>query len=244
MIELQGVSKRFGALVALNPIDLIFEARQTSVLIGPSGCGKSTILRLIVGLLEPSTGRLRFDGTIISPETILQLRRRMGYVIQEGGLFPHLTARQNILLLPTHLGRSREEMQARLVELSELARLPQDSLSRYPVELSGGQRQRVSLIRALMLKPDVLLLDEPLAALDPMVRASLQTELKAVFQHLNQTVVLVTHSMAEAAYLGDRIVLLREGGIVQAGTFGDLRDRPADGFVSEFINAQRRLVVS
>ncbi len=244
MIELQGVSKRFGALVALNPIDLIFEARQTSVLIGPSGCGKSTILRLIVGLLEPSTGRLRFDGTIISPETILQLRRRMGYVIQEGGLFPHLTARQNILLLPTHLGRSREEMQARLVELSELARLPQDSLSRYPVELSGGQRQRVSLIRALMLKPDVLLLDEPMAALDPMVRASLQTELKAVFQHLNQTVVLVTHSMAEAAYLGDRIVLLREGGIVQAGTFGDLRDRPADGFVSEFINAQRRLVVS
>ncbi len=244
MIELQGVSKRFGALVALNPIDLVFEARKTSVLIGPSGCGKSTILRLIVGLLEPSTGRLRFDGIIISPETILQLRRRMGYVIQEGGLFPHLTARQNILLLPTHLGRPREEMQARLVELSELARLPRDSLSRYPVELSGGQRQRVSLIRALMLKPDVLLLDEPLAALDPMVRASLQTELKAVFQHLNQTVVLVTHSMAEAAYLGDRIVLLREGGIVQAGTFGDLRDRPADGFVSEFINAQRRLVIS
>jgi len=244
MIQLQGVSKHFGPVVALNPTDLIFEERKTTVLIGPSGCGKSTILRLIIGLLEPSTGRLRFDRTFISPETILQLRRRMGYVIQEGGLFPHLTARQNILLLPMHLGRPREEMQSRLVELSELARLPQDSLSRYPVELSGGQRQRVSLIRALMLKPDVLLLDEPLAALDPMVRASLQTELKAVFQHLNQTVVLVTHSMAEAAYLGDKIVLLRQGHIVQAGTFADLRDHPVDGFVSEFINAQRRLVVS
>jgi osmoprotectant transport system ATP-binding protein len=243
MIQLQGVSKRFGSVVVLNPTDLVFEGRNTTVLIGPSGCGKSTILRLIIGLLEPSTGRLIFDGTVISPETILPVRRRMGYVIQEGGLFPHLTARQNILLLATHLGRPREETQSRLVELCELARLPQDALSRYPVELSGGQRQRVSLIRALMLKPDVLLLDEPLAALDPMVRASLQTELKAVFQHLNQTVVLVTHSMAEAAYLGDKIVLLRQGKILQAGTFSELRDHPADGFVSEFINAQRRLVV-
>jgi osmoprotectant transport system ATP-binding protein len=244
MIQLQGVSKHFGPVVALNPTDLVFEERKTTVLIGPSGCGKSTILRLIIGLLEPSTGCLRFDGTVITPETILQLRRRMGYVIQEGGLFPHLTARQNILLLPTHLGRSREEMEARMLELSELARLPQDSLSRYPVELSGGQRQRVSLIRALMLKPDVLLLDEPLAALDPMVRASLQTELKAVFQHLKQTVVLVTHGMAEAAYLGDKIVLLRQGSIVQAGNFAELRDHPVDNFVSEFINAQRRLVLS
>lgn len=244
MIQLQGVSKHFGPVVALNPTDLVFEERKTTVLIGPSGCGKSTILRLIIGLLEPSAGRLRFDGTYISPENILQLRRRMGYVIQEGGLFPHLTARQNILLLPTHLGRPRDQMQSRLAELTELARLPQDSLSRYPTELSGGQRQRVSLIRALMLKPDVLLLDEPLAALDPMVSASLQTELKALFQHLNETVVLVTHSMAEAAYLGDRIVLLRQGSIVQMGTFAELRDHPADGFVSEFINAQRRLVVS
>ncbi len=244
MIELQGVSKQFGAVLALNPTDLVFQERKTTVLIGPSGCGKSTILRLIIGLLEPSTGLIRFDGTIISPANILQVRRRMGYVIQEGGLFPHLTARQNILLLATHLGRPRQEMQARLDELSELARLPRDSLSRYPVELSGGQRQRVSLIRALMLKPDVLLLDEPLAALDPMVRASLQTELKMVFQHMNETVVLVTHSMAEAAYLGDKIVLLRQGNIVQTGTFADLRDHPADGFVSEFINAQRRLVIS
>lgn len=244
MIELQGVSKKFGAFAAIASTDLVCEERKTTVLIGPSGCGKSTLLRLIVGLVEPTTGRIRFDGQFISLENLLQLRRRMGYVIQEGGLFPHLTARQNILLLPNHLGRPREEMEARINELSELTRLPRDILSRYPAELSGGQRQRVSLIRALMLKPDVLLLDEPLAALDPMVRASLQTELKSLFQHLNQTVVLVTHSMAEAAYLGDKIVLLKQGGIVQAGTFAELRDHPADRFVSEFINAQRELGIS
>jgi osmoprotectant transport system ATP-binding protein len=244
MIQLEGVSRQFGAAVALKPTDLDFDARRTTVLIGPSGCGKSTILRLINGLLEPSTGSVRFDGEILSPLNILQARRRMGYVIQEGGLFPHLTARQNILLLAQQLHRPRTETQERLEELCELTRLQKDTLSRYPVELSGGQRQRVSLIRALMLQPDVLLLDEPLAALDPMVRATLQTELHTVFQHLNQTIVLVTHDMAEAAYLGDEIVLLRQGGIVQRGSFADLRDHPADPFVSEFINAQRRLVLS
>jgi osmoprotectant transport system ATP-binding protein len=244
MIQFQGVSRRFNGVVALEPADLSFEERKTTVLIGPSGCGKSTILRLIIGLLEPSSGRIQFDGDIITPENLLQVRRRMGYVIQEGGLFPHLTARQNILLMANQLGRKGPEMQGRLDELCELTRLPKDSLSHYPGELSGGQRQRVSLIRALMLQPDVLLLDEPLAALDPMVRATLQTELHNIFQHLNQTIVLVTHDMAEAAYLGDEIVLLRQGGIVQKGSFADLRDRPVDPFVSEFINAQRKLVLS
>jgi osmoprotectant transport system ATP-binding protein len=244
MIQFQGVSRRFNGVVALEPTDLSFEERKTTVLIGPSGCGKSTILRLIIGLLEPSSGRIQIDGDIITPENLLQVRRRMGYVIQEGGLFPHLTARQNILLMANQLGRKGPEMQVRIEELCELTRLPNDSLSHYPGELSGGQRQRVSLIRALMLQPDVLLLDEPLAALDPMVRATLQTELHNIFQHLNQTIVLVTHDMAEAAYLGDEIVLLRQGGIVQKGTFADLRDRPADPFVSEFINAQRKLVLS
>jgi osmoprotectant transport system ATP-binding protein len=134
-------------------------------------------------------------------------------------------------------------MEARLAELCQLTRLPETALARFPVELSGGQRQRVSLIRALMLGPEVLLLDEPLAALDPMVRATLQTELKAIFQHLHQTVILVTHELSEAAWLGDQIVLLREGRVVQVGTFEALRDHPAEGFVSEFINAQRRLVL-
>ncbi len=132
-------------------------------------------------------------------------------------------------------------MQARLAQLCELTRLPAAALARYPVELSGGQRQRVSLIRALMLRPEVLLLDEPLAALDPMVRATLQTELKTLFQHLRQTVILVTHELAEAAWLGDQIVLLRQGHVVQMGSFGDLRDHPAEPF--DFINAQRRLIL-
>ncbi|HWH71278.1 MAG TPA: ATP-binding cassette domain-containing protein [Candidatus Sulfotelmatobacter sp.] len=235
------MSKRFGDSVALHPTDLAFEARKTTVLLGPSGCGKSTILRLINGLIAPSSGQVQFEGEVVSPETVLRLRRRMGYVIQEGGLFPHLTARDNVLLLPNHLRCPRQAVRTRVEELCDLTRLPVAALARYPGELSGGQRQRVSLIRALVLKPDVLLLDEPLAALDPMVRATLQTELKALFEHLRQTVVLVTHELAEAAYLGHRLVLLQQGRVVQSGSFAQLRDQPAEPFVAEFINAQRRL---
>jgi osmoprotectant transport system ATP-binding protein len=242
-IELIGVSKCFDSTAALSSISLKFDPGKTTVLIGPSGCGKSTLLRLIIGLIQPTTGEVCFEGQVLTPGNILEVRRRMGYVIQEGGLFPHLTARDNALLLARHLRRPETEMQARLAELCQLTRLPETALARFPVELSGGQRQRVSLIRALMLGPEVLLLDEPLAALDPMVRATLQTELKAIFQHLHQTVILVTHELSEAAWLGDQIVLLREGRVVQVGTFEALRDHPAEGFVSAFINAQRRLVL-
>ena len=242
MIELKNISKHFGDLVALHPTNLNIEVGETTVLIGPSGCGKSTILRLIIGLLEPTTGYVEFEGVRVSSANILELRRRMGYVIQDGGLFPHLTAAQNVTLMARHLKRPREEIQGRLEELCELTHFPKDGLNRYPVELSGGQRQRVSLMRALVLDPDVLLLDEPLGALDPMVRASLQTELKEIFQRLGKTVVLVTHDMAEAGYLGDQIVLLKKGKIVQQGTLDDLRESPDDKFVSEFISAQRSLV--
>jgi osmoprotectant transport system ATP-binding protein len=166
----------------------------------------------------------------------------MGYVIQDGGLFPHLTAAQNALLMATYLRRPASEMRSRLKELCDLTHFPPEGLDRYPVELSGGQRQRVSLMRALMLDPDVLLLDEPLAALDPLVRASLQTDLKEIFRRLQKTVVLVTHDMAEAGYLADKIVLLMEGRIIQQGTLEDLRERPASRFVSDFLTAQRSLV--
>lgn len=172
------------------------------------------------------------------------LRRRIGYVIQEGGLFPHLTARANILLMARHLGKSDEEMRARLLELCELTRFPENLLARYPPELSGGQRQRVSLMRALMLSPELLLLDEPLGALDPLVRASLQKDLKEIFARLRQTALLVTHDLAEAAYFGDEIVLMNEGGVVQQGSITDLRERPANPFVSEFINAQRSVALA
>ena len=242
MIQLKDVSKRFGDVVALHPTDLIIEGGQTTALIGPSGCGKSTILRLIIGLLEPTTGNVEFEGERVSSSNILELRRRMGYVIQDGGLFPHLTAAQNVTFMARHLKRPAGEMQEQLKKLCDLTHFPTDGLNRYPVELSGGQRQRVSLMRALVLDPGVLLLDEPLGALDPMVRASLQTELQEIFQRLGRTVVLVTHDMAEAGYLGDQIVLLKEGKIVQQGTLDDLQNRPTDRFVSEFITAQRSLV--
>ena len=242
-IALRDVEMRFGDVVALHSTNLQVEAGQTTVLIGPSGCGKSTILRLIIGLLMPTSGAVEFEGKLVSQNNILTLRRRMGYVIQDGGLFPHLTAAQNVTLMARHLQTFQEdEIQAKLDELCELTRFPQEGLARYAVELSGGQRQRVSLMRALALDPDVLLLDEPLGALDPMVRASLQTELKEIFSRLDKTVILVTHDMAEAGYIGDSIVLMREGQIVQQGTLDDLRERPADEFVSEFITAQRSLV--
>jgi osmoprotectant transport system ATP-binding protein len=239
MIKLSSVSKKFGTTVALHETNLDVSAGKTTVLIGPSGCGKSTILRLIIGLLEPTSGTIEIDGDRVTPTNILPLRRRIGYVIQEGGLFAHLTARQNILLMAKHLKQPTERVETRLHELCELTHFPENGLPRYPVELSGGQRQRVSLMRALMLQPAVLLLDEPLGALDPMVRARLQDELKEIFKRLQQTIVMVTHDMAEAGFFADCIVLLNEGRIVQSGTLDDLRTRPASNFVREFLRAQR-----
>ncbi len=241
MIKLSSVSKEFGTTVALHETSLDISGGKTTVLIGPSGCGKSTILRLIIGLLEPTSGTIEINGDRVTPANILNLRRRIGYVIQEGGLFAHLTARQNILLMAKHLKQPAERMETRLRELCELSHFPEDALPRYPVELSGGQRQRVGLMRALMLQPSVLLLDEPLGALDPMVRARLQDELKEIFKRLQQTIIMVTHDMAEAGFFADCIVLLNEGRIVQSGTLDDLRTRPATEFVREFLRAQRVL---
>jgi osmoprotectant transport system ATP-binding protein len=239
LVKLEDVSKCYGDAIALHPTNLSVQSGKTTVLIGPSGCGKSTLLRLIIHLLEPDSGLIEFDGKRVTSENINALRRRIGYVIQEGGLFPHLTARANVLLMARHIGKSQEETQNRLLELSELTRFSESLLSRYPLELSGGQRQRVSLMRALMLSPELLLLDEPLGALDPLVRAALQKDLKEIFTRLGQTVLFVTHDLAEAAYFADEIVLMNAGRIVQRGSITDLRERPADPFVSEFINAQR-----
>jgi osmoprotectant transport system ATP-binding protein len=239
LVKLEDVSKRYGDAIALYPTNLSVQSAKTTVLIGPSGCGKSTLLRLIIHLIEPDFGSIELNGKPVTPDNINALRRRIGYVIQEGGLFPHLTARANVLLMARHIGKSQEETQNRLLELSELTRFSENLLSRYPLELSGGQRQRVSLMRALMLSPELLLLDEPLGALDPLVRAKLQKDLKEIFMRLGQTVLFVTHDLAEAIYFADQIVLMNEGRIVQQGTITDLRERPADPFVSEFINAQR-----
>ena len=239
MIQLKNISKHFGAVAALHPTDLNIKEGQTTVLIGLSGCGKSTILRLIVGLLEPTSGYVQLNGERVSPANILEMRRRMGYVIQDGGLFPHLTAAQNVVLMAKYLKLSAEKIHTRLEKLCTLTHFPEDGLSRYPVELSGGQQQRVSLMRALMLNPDVLLLDEPLGALDPMVRASLQADLSEIFQTLGKTVLMVTHDIGEAGFFSRDIILMREGRIVQQGTLEQLYSSPENEFVSRFINAQR-----
>lgn len=244
LVQLRGISKAFGGAAALRSTDLAFDRGKTTVLIGPSGCGKSTLLRLIIGLLEPDAGTIEFDGAPVTFANIAELRRRIGYVIQDGGLFPHLTARRNVLLMPAHLKRPAATMDERLAELCVLTRFPQGALDRYPIELSGGQRQRISLMRALALSPELLLLDEPLGALDPLVRAALQKDLKEIFARLKQTAILVTHDLAEAAFLGDEIVLMNEGRIVQKGTLGELRSQPASSFVSEFITAQRSLALT
>jgi osmoprotectant transport system ATP-binding protein len=193
----------------------------------------------MVGLLTPTAGEIRFDGYLVQPDTVAEIRRRVGYVIQEGGLFPHLSAEANITLMARHLGWDRGRIAARLDDLLGRMQLPRELLRRFPSELSGGQRQRISLMRALMLDPDVLLLDEPLGALDPMIRYDLQQELRELFASLNKTVVLVTHDIAEASYLSDRVVLLRGGVIVQQGSPAALLNNPADAFVERFITAQR-----
>ncbi len=237
-VSLLGVTRRYGDAIALGPIDLDIPAGRTTVLLGPSGCGKSTLLRLINGLIAPTAGALRVLGETPSPANVEALRRRIGYVIQEGGLFPHLTARDNVTLLPRWLRRPTADLDARVTELASLARLPAALLDRHPDALSGGQRQRVALMRALVLDPEVLLLDEPLGALDPMVRAELQRDLRDAFRSLAKTVVLVTHDLREARHFGDTIVLLRDGRVVQQGTFAELESTPADPFVRDFFRAQ------
>ncbi len=241
MFELRGIHKAFGESVVLDGIDLTIEPRTTVALIGPSGCGKSTLLRLMNGLLEPDAGVVRFDGHEMTGNALTPARRRIGYVVQEGGLFAHLTARQNVTLLGRRLGWDRERARDRAAELASLVQLDSALLDRYPHELSGGQRQRVALMRALANDPEALLLDEPLGALDPMVRADLQDELKELFDRLNKTVVLVTHDLAEAQHLAGRVVLLNDGHIAQDGPHGALLREPASDFVRRFVSAQRRL---
>jgi len=240
-VELRGVARRFAGGGGLQPTTLALTPGATTVLLGPSGCGKSTLLRLVNGLLRPDAGEVVVFGTPVRDDTAPALRRRMGYVIQDGGLFPHLTGLGNVALLPTWLGWDEARIRSRARELCELARLPVELLERYPQSLSGGQRQRVALVRALMTDPALLLLDEPLGALDPMVRAELQRDLREAFASLGKTVLMVTHDLGEASHFARDVVLLRDGQVLQHGPLDVLEKSPADPFVARFLSAHKSL---
>lgn len=238
MFDLSQVAVTYGITEALAPTTLTIAAGETLVLLGPSGSGKSTLLRTLAGL-TPFTGTLRLEGAVVADWQAV--RRRLGYVIQDGGLFPHLTALGNVALMARELRWPAERIDARIDELTSLVGLDAAQLDRYPGELSGGQRQRVALMRALMLDPAVLLLDEPLSALDPITKLRLAEELRSIFARLGKTVVMVTHNLGEARFFGGRALLMRDGRIVQQGPIAELAARPSEPFVTEFLAAEDAL---
>lgn len=240
MLRLEGVVKRAGSFV-LGPVNLDLGATSSVSLVGPSGAGKSTILRILVGLTTPDEGKALVAGESMTSASAQRLRRRIGYVIQDGGLFPHLPARENVAIMARHVGWRSGRVARRVEELGAMLRLDTRVLDTYPRHLSGGERQRVALMRALFLDPDVLLLDEPLGALDVLVRAQLQQEVRAIIRDRHKTALLVTHDLREAALLTDRIAVLRDGRIVAQGAVGSLLNDASDPFVAQFVNAQRVL---
>ena len=239
MLALQNISKSFENQSALTDVNLEVPKGATHALIGSSGSGKTTLLRITLGLIPMDKGYVKINDKALSSFTPIQWADRIGYVPQDGGLFPHISGRNNVSLIAKLRGWDRARIDARIEELGKLVDLHADALGRFPAELSGGQKQRVAIMRAAMMDPDVMLLDEPMAALDPLIRRSLQQELKSIFQRLDKTVLLVTHDLGEAAYLAERITLLHDGKVVQSGSFGELLHHPADAFVTSFINAQR-----
>ena len=238
MLEIRGVSKTYNGTPVVHPLDLSLAPGEVVVLLGPSGCGKTTILRMVAGLVSPTNGEITVDSVPLNDRTVRAVRRKLGYVIQEGGLFPHLTAIENVTLMCRHEGWPPYQIDERLAQLVEMTRFPHSGLRRYPNELSGGQRQRLSLMRALFLNPRILLLDEPLGALDPLIRAGLQRDLKEVFARAGATVLLVTHDLVEAGRFADRVCVMNAGRIVQQGPFAEILERPSDDFVREFVSSQ------
>lgn len=239
MVKLDHIVKSYAGNRVVDDVCLAVPPSTTVVLIGPSGCGKSTLLRLMAGLVAPDSGDIVVGDQPLGPTTVGAIRDGLGYVIQDGGLFPHLTAWQNVTIRARLKGWSQDRIRQRVEELAELTHFPSHGLERYPALLSGGQRQRVGIMRALMTDPAVMLLDEPLAALDPMIRSELQNDLREIFTTLNKTVIFVTHDLHEAEWFADRIVLLRSGRIEQEGTAAELATQPASEFVSQFVRAQR-----
>ncbi|HSE70168.1 MAG TPA: ATP-binding cassette domain-containing protein [Nocardioidaceae bacterium] len=244
MIRLVGVGKTYpDGTVAVHELDLDVPRGSLVCLVGPSGCGKSTTLKMVNRLIEPTTGTITLDGEDITHTDPVALRRRMGYVIQQVGLFPHQTVRTNVATVPHLLGWDRRRAMARADELMQLVGLdPAQHGDRYPHQLSGGQRQRVGVARALAADPPVLLMDEPFGAVDPVVRGRLQEEFLRLQQDLGKTVLLVTHDIDEAVRMGDRVAVFATGGrLAQYDVPAQILGRPADEFVAEFVGAARGL---
>lgn len=243
-IEFEQVSLRFPG--ASRPVvrDCSFgvNAGELVVILGPSGCGKTTLLKLVNRLYEPTSGQIYLGGTKIRQQSVTTLRRQIGYVIQQSGLFPHMTVAQNIAVVPKLLGWSRPKIQMRVDELLTLIKLPpQEYRDRYPSQLSGGQQQRVGLGRALAGNPDFLLMDEPFGAIDAITRASLQEEILRLQNQLQKTILFVSHDVEEALRLGDRILILQAGQVVQYDTPFNILQRPVNGFVYELVGAADRV---
>jgi len=242
VLEFKNVSKIYaGGKKAVVNLDLHINAGEFIVFIGPSGCGKTTTMKMINRLVKPTEGEILINGENIMEKNIVQLRRSIGYVIQQIGLFPHMTIRENIALVPRLMKKSVEERNNKADELIELVNMPKEFLDRYPHELSGGQQQRIGVLRALAANPPLILMDEPFGALDPITRDSLQAEFKHLQRTLGKTIIFVTHDMDEAIKLADRIVIMKDGKIVQMGTPDEILKNPADEFVEDFIGKERLL---
>ena len=241
MLVLEHISKAFDGRMVLADVSLSIPTGATHALIGSSGSGKTTLLRITLRLIGLDHGSVKLDERPLTDFDSEAWADQIGYVPQDGGLFPHLTGRQNVTLVPRLRGWAPERIEARLAQLQELVALETPVLQRYPQQLSGGQKQRVAIMRAAMMDPAVMLLDEPMAALDPLIRSSLQRQLKSIFQRLGKTVLIVTHDLAEAVFLAEQVTLLHAGKVVQTGAYRDLLRTPAEPFVTSFINAQRTL---
>jgi len=241
-VELREVTKRYGDTVAVDQLSFTAPAGRITVLIGPSGCGKTTSLRMVNRLIEPTAGEILIDGQNVLSEDATALRRRIGYVIQQVGLFPHRTIGENVATVPRLLGWPDARVRARVDELLQLIGFdPARMRDRYPAQLSGGERQRVGVARAMAAEPPLMLMDEPFGAVDPIVRERLQNEFLELQRAQGITVIFVTHDIDEAIKLGDRVAIMRAGRLVQFAPPGELLARPADEFVARFVGSDRGL---
>ena len=242
MLKFENVSKIYqGGKKAVDNMNMHIREGEFIVFIGPSGCGKTTTMKMINRLVKPSKGKILINGEDVMEKNIVQLRRSIGYVIQQIGLFPHMTIGENIALVPRLMKKPQEERTKRAEELIDLVNMPREFLDRYPHELSGGQQQRIGVLRALAANPPLILMDEPFGALDPITRDSLQAEFKHLQRELGKTIIFVTHDMDEAIKLADRIVIMKDGHIVQMGTPDEILRNPANEFVRDFIGKDRLL---